>query len=569
MPLNDMSFRIGGEAGQGLESSGAGLAKALTRAGLYVHGVPDAHSRIRGGHNFFTIRVSSRPLGAIQDTIEVLMALDAQTVRQHIHSLVPGAAMIIDEGITFDENLLVGRDIFMVRVPIVKIAQERGGALMANTAMLAIAAGLTGFDLTFILGVVEDSFRSKGTKVVEANRQVAQAAYNLAKSRFGESFPWKLAPIPSPQRLTMSGNHAFAIGALMGGCKFVAGYPMTPATPVLEYMAQHAADWGLVVKHAESEVAAINMVVGAGHAGVRAMAPTSGGGFDLMTEGLSLAAMTETPVVIYLGQRPGPATGLPTRSCQGDLFLAMHASHGEFTRIILAPHNAKELFGCAIRAFNLAEKYQCPVYILSDHELAGAIESVDISDSDLHHIAIDRGKLLSPEQVDAMPEYKRYALTDDGISPRALPGSSPKAVYLVTGDEHTEEGHITEAPEIVVAMADKRLRKGQIALQEMRSPYREGPAEADVTLVCWGSTRGPVQEAMELLNGGGQHTANLVHFVDLWPFPKASAIAALAQAQRVVVVEGNAQAQFASIVECLTGITIQQRILKYDGIAWR
>jgi 2-oxoglutarate ferredoxin oxidoreductase subunit alpha len=243
----------------------------------------------------------------------------------------------------------------------------------------------------------------------------------------------------------------------------------------------------------------------------------------------------------------------------------MYASHGEFTRIILAPHNTRELFDCAIRAFNMADRYQCPVYVLSDHQLAGTIESVNMDEFGFERITIDRGKLLSPDQVDAMPEYKRYALTDDGISPRALPGTSPKAVYLATGDEHTEEGHITEDAEIVVDMANKRLRKGQIALQEMRPPYRYGPAEADMTLVCWGSTRGPVGEAVDILNAGDKHTANLVHFVDLWPFSVVAAKGALAQARRIAVIEGNAQAQFSFLLESLAGVSVRQRILKYDG----
>ena len=564
MPLNDMSFRIGGEAGQGVESGGAGFAKALTRGGLHVIGVSSYYSRIRGGHNFATVRVSEKPVFAVRETIELLLALNAETVVRHVDKLVPGGAIIVDEAIKLDEALVTGRDVGVLRLPMTAIAEREGSALMVNTASLAVAAGLTGFPLEHILSVVEDNFRRKGEAVVQANQRVAQSAYDLAQERFGAAFPWKLEARQAPPRLTITGNQAFALGALMAGCKFVAGYPMTPATSILEYMARHGAEWGIVVKHAESETAAINMIVGAAHAGVRAMAPTSGGGFDLMTEGVSLAGMIEAPLVIYVGQRPGPATGMATRTAQSELFLVLNAGHGEFPRVVLAPHTPLENFNCAVLAFNIAEKYQCVVIVLSDEYNAATIYSVDAAAFDLQGVQIDRGKLLSPAEVEALAEYKRYALTDDGVSPRAIPGSSPKAVHMTTSDEHIENGHITEDPDVATAMAEKRLRKLAAAQADIRPPFRYGPQGAELTFVSWGSSYGPVREAVDILNAGGQ-TANMVHFVDLWPFPAVAAREALAGAKRIVDVEGNARAQFAFLLHAYAGIEVQDKILKYDG----
>ncbi len=563
MPVTDLSFRIGGEAGQGLESSGAGFAKALTRAGLHVIGVPDYYSRIRGGHNYFTIRASDQPVWAVKETIEILLALDGETVTRHAGRIVPGGAIIIDDKIKFDEGLLAERDIRLVRLPLVEIAEREGNALMVNTGALAVAAALTGFDLEYMMGVIADNFGRKGEAVTQANRRVAQAAHDLVLERYGDIVPWKVIPQKAPPRMCLTGNHAFAMGALMGGCKFAAAYPMTPATSILEYMAAHA-EWGVAAKHAEDEIAAVNMAVGAAFTGVRAMVSTSGGGFDLMTEGISLAGICEVPLVIFLGGRPGPATGMATRTAQADLFLAMHAGHGEFPRVILAPHTPEECFQVAARAFNIAEKYQCVVIVLSDHYLADSFFSTPLDNCTVDAIRIDRGKLISPEQVGALAEYKRYALTDDGVSPRALPASGPNAVYLTTSDEHLEDGQITEDAEVATAMANKRLRKLETARADIRSPYRYGPEKAQLTLVSWGSSFGPVYEAMNALNAKGV-AANMVQFVDLWPFPAEAARQSLADAKRIVVVEGNATAQFAFMLHAYGDIRVDQKLLRYDG----
>ncbi|MFO7696597.1 MAG: 2-oxoacid:acceptor oxidoreductase subunit alpha, partial [Anaerolineae bacterium] len=307
-----------------------------------------------------------------------------------------------------------------------------------------------------------------------------------------------------------------------------------------------------------------NMCVGAAHAGVRAMTATSGGGFDLMVEGVSLAAITENPLVVYLAQRPGPATGLATRTAQADLLMAIYASHGEFPRMVIAPHTPEEHFATACRALNIAEKYQCLVMVLSDQQNASSIMSRDKEGFDPASLVIERGKWLTAEELDGMEVYHRYALTEDGVSPRAVPGSHPKAVFLSSGNEHREDGHITEDPAIVKAMMEKRLKKIEGLKSEVRPPLQIGPADADLTFVCWGSSYGPVFEAMNRLNEAGQ-SASMVHFVDLWPFAAAAAREALSGARRLVAVEGNATAQLAWLIKAETGIEIPEKVLRYDG----
>jgi 2-oxoglutarate ferredoxin oxidoreductase subunit alpha len=564
MSAIDLSFRLGGEAGQGVESSGSGFASALARAGYQVCATPDYYSRIRGGHNYFTIRVSDEPIYTVKETIELLLALNAETVARHVDALAPGGLIIVDEETKFDPKLVEGKDVHVVSLPFNKIAVEQGDAVMANTAAIGAACSMVSLELGPVMSVIADNFGKKGEAIIEANRRVAQAAFDLAKERYGELRRWTLTPHSAPPHLLLGTNQAFSMGAVGAGCRFYSGYPMTPASSMMEYMAAHAADWGIVMKHAEDEIAAVNMCVGAAHAGARALTATSGGGFDLMTEGVSLAAMTETPLVVYLAQRPGPATGMATRTAQADLFLALYAAHGEFPRVVLAPHTPEEAFYCALRAFNLAEKYQCVVIVLSDHHNASSLYTVDKSAFDFARIPLDRGKFLSQDELEALPEYKRYALTPDGVSPRALPGISPKSVWVADSNEHTEEGNLTEEADIAAAMLEKRMQKLEGIASEMRGPQLYGPAEAEITFLTWGSTFGATHEAMTLLNQQGRR-ANMVVPVDLWPFPAEAMRKSLSEARRLVDVEGNGTAQLAALLYMNTGIRVDQKILRYDG----
>ncbi|MGC9023993.1 MAG: 2-oxoacid:acceptor oxidoreductase subunit alpha [Chloroflexia bacterium] len=556
----EVTFRIGGEAGMGLESSGIGLAKALVRGGLHVFGLPDYHSRIRGGHNFFTLRIARRPLFSHAEPLHLLLALDQETIRRHIASLVPGGAVVYDEQDGLPD-IPRRSDIAYFPIPLARMAQETGGSeVMRNTLLLAFAAGLLEFDPAYIEGVARENFARKGPAVVEANLRVIQAGVEAARP-FRADFPFRMPAVPhAPPRLLLNGNQAFALGALAGGCRFVAGYPMTPGSPVLEWMAAHAAEYGIVTLQVEDEIAALCMAVGASYAGARALVPTSGGGFSLMVEALGLAGMTEVPVVIYEAQRPGPSTGLATRTEQGDLLFALHASQGEFPRILLSPGTAEQAFEAGWRAFNLAERFQCPVIVLSDHYLATSVRDVPPEALGWEAVELDRGELLGEAELDALEDFRRHRFTESGISPRAIPGH-PQAVYASSSDEHNEYGHIEEEAENRRRMMEKRMRKLEAAREWMRPPAGYGAEEAELTLLGWGSTYGPLREAVDRLNEQGRRV-RMLHFTDLWPFPHGVEAGLVG---KTVAVENNYSGQLADLIRMATGHAVSHRILKWDG----
>lgn len=564
MASHDMTIRIGGEAGMGLESSGAGFAKALTRGGLYAFGLPDYYSRIRGGHNFFSVRVSPKPLLSHSEPVHLVLALDLETIRRHVGDLVPGGAVVYDEGEEVPESLQRS-EVSFFPVPLTRLAEERGGrAIMRNTVALGVAAGLMGFDLTHLESVIRDNFARKGQKVIDANLRVAEAGAE-ASQPFQDDFPFGMEAVPdAPSRMILNGNEAFALGALAGGCRFVSTYPMTPGSPVLHWFAAHADEYGAVIKHTESEIAAINMAIGAGYHGARAMCPTSGGGFSLMVEALGLAGITEVPVVVYNAQRPGPATGMPTRTEQADMLFMLNASQGEFPRFLLAPGTVEQSFRVGWQVFNLAERYQTPALVMSDHYLAAAYRTVEADALDFDDVEIDRGALLTEEELDHLEEpYERYKVTESGISPRATPGH-PNAVWVSSANEHDAFGAISEDAENRTTQADKRMRKMEGMTREAEPPTLHGPKDADVTLVCWGSTYGPAREAVQRLNEKRADRANLLHFTALHPFPP-EAEAALRKAKRTIVVEGNVTGQLETLIRARTGFSVDGSIRKYDG----
>jgi 2-oxoglutarate ferredoxin oxidoreductase subunit alpha len=562
--LNEMSIRIGGEAGQGMESTAAGFAKALSRGGLYVHLQQDFMSRIRGGHNYSQIRVSAKPLHVHSRRIQLLLAFNAETVEMHKHDLVPGGAVIYDSSFAVNIDELKALGLKPMPMPLEKLAKELGGdKLMQNTAAVAATAGITGFPYERVAEVITQNFRRKGDDVVNGNLKVAQAAYDQAVKEFGHEFAWKLSPVKHGPRMMLNGNHAIALGAIAGGVKFISAYPMTPGTSIIEYLTAKANRFGILTKQVEDETAAILMAIGAATAGVRAMTSTSGGGFSLMVEALGMAGITETPLVIVLAQRTGPSTGMPTRTEQADLQFALHASQGEFPRIVLAPGSIEQCFEAGWRAFNLAEKYQLPVLILTDLYQAFTQRTVESDSIDLAKTSIDRGELISAEEAAKLTDYARHAFTESGISPRLLPGISKLPVFT-TSDEHSERGYIIESADDRVKMMEKRMRKLDVAVKEMRDPELYGPKDAAVTLVGWGSTYGALCEATDILKKEG-HSVNVLHFVDIWPFPADRVSAILEKTQRLVAVEGNFTGQFASFLREQTGRKVDHKILRYDG----
>jgi len=566
MPANDMTILIGGDAGQGLDSSGAGFCRALARSGLHVFSVQDNRSRIRGGHNFYTIKTSEQPIKSWTEPVQLLVALTEESIDIHQSKLVSGGAVIFDSTMKVDKAKLQQKQIKPIEVPLIKIAQDSGGSkVMANTAALGAVAGLTGFPIEYIFSVIKDNFKKKGDKVVDTNSKVAQAAYDFVDGNYKDEFDWKLENVQAPPKMVINGNQAIALGALVGGCNFTSAYPMTPGTSIFEWLTSQADKYGIVSKQMEDEIAAICAAIGAAHMGARAIVPTSGGGFALMVEALGLAAMTETPVVIVIAQRPGPSTGLATRTEQADLLFAAYASQGEFPRIILAPGDTKQCFEAGACAFNLAEKYQTPVIIMTDEFLATSNRTVDKDALDFSTVKIDRGKFLSDEELDRFEgEYKRHISTEDGISPRVLPGH-PKGIWSTTSDEHNEVGAIIEEADVRIKMHEKRMKKIETASVDMNGPILHGPKQADISFICWGSTLAALLEAIDVLNKVKKDKANILQFVDLLPLNVEKTRSVLNKAGKLIAVEGNFTGQLAMLLKTTMGIEVAGKILKYDG----
>jgi len=554
MPV-DLNFMVGGEAGQGVQSVGFLLAKVFARGGYHVFADQDYESRIRGGHNFFRVRVSDSKVGAIAEDVDILIALNNDSIELHQAKMATRGIIIFD-----GEKIKAfgGNDGGLLSIPLERLAEAKaGGKLVTNTVALGAALAVVDCDLNTLNAVLVDRF-GKG-EVADRNIAAAKAGYDYVqpenKGKFG-----KIKPLPRAKRMLLTGNEAISLGAIAAGCKFMAAYPMTPASSIMEYMAAKSEDFGLVMVHTEDEIAAINMAIGAAYAGVRAMTATSGSGLCLMVEGIGLAGITETPIVIIDGQRPGPAVGLPTRTEQGDLQFVLHAHHGDFPRAVLAPATIGDAFWAVVKAFNWAERYQLPVIILTDQHLASSYATVD--GLDLSQVTIDRGTLFSRKGNDPF-DYMRHRVTKSGISPRAFPGLG-KALVVTDCDEHDEEGHLTEDAEQRTAQVQKRLRKSLPLEKEIDTPQKYGSRGADTTLIGWGSTYGAIHEAVDILRKEGA-SINMLHLSELWPFPTKAVADALGKASNSYCIENNATGQLAHLIKAETGYDVSGRILKFDG----
>jgi len=546
---------VGGEAGQGVQSVGFLLAKVFARGGYHIFADQDYESRVRGGHNFFRVRVSDGRVDAIAEEVDIMIALNMDSIELHQPEVVTKGIIIFDgekiKGVSGDNGSLLS-------IPLEKLAEEKAGdKLMINTVALGAALSLVNYDLNMLNEVLVDRF-GKG-KVSDRNIAAAKAGYDYVQSEHKGNFR-KIKPLSKAKRMLLTGNEAISLGAIAAGCKFMAAYPMTPASSIMEYMAAKSKDLDLVMVHAEDEIAAINMAIGAAYAGVRAMTATSGSGLCLMVEGIGLAGITETPIVIVDGQRPGPAVGLPTRTEQGDLQFVLHAHHGDFPRAVLAPATIEDAFWVTVNAFNWAEKYQLPVIILTDQHLASSHATVD--PLDLSQVTIDRGMLFSEKEDDPL-EYMRHKVTRSGISPRAFPGLG-EALVVTDCDEHDEEGHLTEDAGERTAQVQKRLRKLIPLEKEISTPQKYGPKKAETTLISWGSTYGAIHEAVDILRREDT-SVNMLHLNELWPFPAKAVADAVSKARNSYAIENNATGQLARLIKTETGYDVGGRILKYDG----
>lgn len=568
-----LTIKIGGAAGQGVESGGAGLTKALMRAGLHVYGFGDYMSRIRGGHNFFVLTMDdTHKVWANSESIYILVALGPDTLKEHIQEVVPGGSIVVDNDFhitEFDLKIINQNKLRLCKLPASKIASEIGGnKIYTNTALLGATAALLDLNFQHLEEVIRQNFERKSSNVASKNVQVGFEVYKYAHEKYSSGFLWK--PKYSPhkkQKMLIHGNDCLSLGAFAAGCRFVAAYPMTPATTIIEWFAKHH-QYGVVTKHVEDEIAAICMAIGANHVGVRAMTATSGGGFCLMIEALGLAGITETPVVVVNAQRGGPSTGLPTRTEQSDLLFTLNAGHGEFPRIVYAPGTHEDCFITGIKAFNMAEKYQVPVLVLTDLQQTSAFKDVDADFFDLSQAVIDRGKLLSKDELDKMTEpYLRFKFTEDGISPRALPGHK-NAVYAPPSEEHDEKSHIFEEKQNRIKMHAKRMTKEVTALNDMKPPSIYGPQDAEVTLLCWGGNYGVCRDTVDMNNNGefGKNgKLNLIYFQEFWPFPKEETGRLLSKVKKPILVESNYTGQLGKFLMMTLGYEIKDKILHFDG----
>jgi 2-oxoglutarate ferredoxin oxidoreductase subunit alpha len=554
----EINFMVGGEAGQGVQTIGFILAKTLARAGLQVFADQDYESRVRGGHNFFRVRAGGSELLALSEQLDILIAIDQNTVENHHSEVRKEGVTIFDHG----KLKIEGKRVNSLSIQLEKLAEEiTSNKLMANSVAIGAAIAVGGYGFELLDEVLKEQFAHLGKGVVDSNVKAARAGYDHALKNKPEFVRQPIKPPKSTRRMLLNGNEAIALGAMAAGCKFVAAYPMTPASSIMEYMAEKGDKFNIVVLQPEDEIAAINMAVGAGFAGVRAMTTTSGDGFALMTEGYGLAGVTETPAVIVIAQRPGPGVGLPTRTEQGELGFAVYGGSGDFPRAVLAPNTIEDAFYTTVKAFNLAEKYQIPVVILTDQHLASSYQTVN--KFDLRKVKIDRGELVPDKEAKDMTDYKRHKFTDSGISPRLIP--MPGRPLVVTdSDEHDEAGHMIEDAGLRTRMMLKRMKKAAGLRNEIAIPRSNSRTKANVTLIGWGSTYGAIMEAASMLERD-RLNVNALQLNELWPFPASAVVSALAKVKTSLVVENNATGQLAHLITAETGIKPTGNILKFDG----
>jgi len=603
--VTDVALTIAGQAGQGIDTASELLARALVRSGYHTFSYPNLMSRIRGGHNFTAVRVADHQVYSTPARFNALLAMDEQSVNEHRQDMVEGGTVIADCRVTNDEhhgqssndearmtietrNSRMGTrsetsDVSVMspspadeattfRVPMAEMAERSGGSkTMANVVGLGALLALTGHPATGLRSLLKERFAAKGEEVVRQNLVCLRAGADYVRAEVEAKVEVKKeagtcpCALPKlgrePRRLLLTGNHAIALGALASGLRFYAGYPMSPSTPIMEYLAAKQAEAGLVMEQAEDEIAAINMAIGASYAGARAMTATSGGGFSLMVEGLGMAAMAELPVVIVVAMRPGPATGFPTRTEQGELLFVTSASQDEFPRFVFAPGTAEEAFYATNRAFELAARFQVPAIVLSDQLLSDSLWTVPSFNLDRVKASNDFDE--AEWQGRPANSYRRYSVTRDGVSLRLRPGFPGQLVRAI-GSEHDEDGFQTEDKTVRARMHEKRMSKLPAMARTAEAPTCYPEETADLMVVCFGSTYGAAREAVDILRSERVSVA-MMHLCDLVPFPHERVTALLTPARKVITVEGNSTGQLAALLRRETGVRAEGEVLKYDG----
>lgn len=552
---------IGGEAGYGVMTSGSLLSKLAASSGLHVFDYVEYPSLIRGGHNAYEAVFSRSPISDLVGEVDLLVCFNKDTYDRHKDELGSGAIVMYDP----DEFDLEAHNHVLVPVPFRSILKEGNGSfMMKNTVLMGALSAILSADINWMYASLEKQFGKKGKAIVELNKKFVKQGYDYAQKQAGDkAIPLLSSETKDSAQLIMTGNDAFSLGCVIAGCQLYAAYPMTPASSVLATLAAWQEKAGMIVRHSEDEIAVINTALGASFAGVRSAVGTSGGGFALMTESVSLAGITETPLVIFLSQRPGPATGLPTWTEQGDLLFAVHAGHGEFPKIVLAPGDNEEMIALTTRAFDLADVYQTPVIVLSDmllseHHSTIARETVT---SFANKYKPNRGKLITTADAN----YLRYGPSEDGISKRLVPGQ--KGVYFQANSyTHSSDGHTSELSKDRIEQVDKRAAKMSTYIKnDFLLPHMSEDIEKKKTvLVSWGGAKGAVKQAIRLLGTEGEHVGHM-HFHHLYPLSEEKIKPLFADGVRYVLVENNSQAQFGQLLRQQTGVHLSERLLKYNG----
>jgi 2-oxoglutarate ferredoxin oxidoreductase subunit alpha len=551
---NDVSIVLCGQAGQGIQTVEKLLTRILKTAGYNVFATKEYMSRVRGGMNSTLIRISDKSVKAFVDRIDILVPLNKGAIRHLEKRINPETLILGEKNVCADELQDKNR---LFDIPFTKIASDIGNKVYSNTVAVGALISVVSIKPEEAIDCLKRFFEGKPHEVVEKNIEALEKGYEeaikLTKPNSKNIIVTDNAEVQN--HVLVNGAEAVGLGAIAGGCNFVSSYPMSPSTAVLVFLAQNGRDFGIIAEQAEDEIAAINMAIGAWYAGARAMVTTSGGGFALMTEGVSLAGMLESPIVIHLAQRPGPATGLPTRTEQGDLELALYAGHGEFPRIIFAPGTLEDGFYLTQKAFNLADKFQVPVFVLTDQYFVDSYYNTKAFN--LKDLKIEKYFLETPKA------YRRYELTENGISPRGIPGLG-KGLVCVDSDEHDQEGHITEDLELRTIMVNKRLKKLDSIKKEIIPPTLWGPENYENLVICWGSTFNIVCETVNNLD---RKDTAVLHFKQIYPLYYKTA-ELINKAGKTIVVENNATAQFARLLKNYADINVDHNILKYDGLCF-
>jgi len=560
---NNLTWKIAGEAGFGIKSAGMMFGKIFMRAGYEIFDFTEYPSIIRGGHNTYQLVVDTKPVNSVYKYVDVLVALNQNTIKYNLVDISKGGVLIYDsDKVKVSAANLKNNSVEGIGIPLTSLAKEAGSELMRNVVALGATMCLVDQQLAIANKVVRENFSKKGKIVVDNNIKALKLGYDFVKNNAKYEFKCQLPTLKPKDNILITANEALALGAVAGGLGFYAAYPMTPSSSILHYLAKIASKTGIVVKHAEDEISVANMALGASHVGARAMLATSGGGFALMTETLGLVGLTETPLVMVNVQRGGPATGLPTWTEQADLQFMLHAAQGDFPRIVMAPGDASEAYDMGWQALNWADMYQVPVIILSDKLIGEG--NTTVPKFSTKNVKINRGKILTQTQLAKLKDYRRYKVTQDGISPRTLPGMK-EGLFIANSDEHDSYGFSNEDSQNRIDQVDKRYRKLDEFSKVMPKPLVYGNPKAKKTVVFWGSNKGVILDAYVSLPEKIKTKIKIMQYQYLWPFATEFTNNILKSSKDILLIENNPNSQLGNLIAQETGIMIKNKLLKYDG----